>query len=606
MDEFEKDLKKDFLEEASQNLDDCEQAFLSLEHQPRDEGILNQIFRLAHNIKGTSRAVGFGQVAEFTHHFETLILKIKNGEVDPSPKVISLLLTCNDQLRKMVVALKQNMEALFDNNLLIQEMEGYIKGQVAQEGQAPDDLSLMSEESFDEPPPDSAFPETPPLESAFSEPSIPDAPVPAVAAAAPVPVVTAVASLAATASTETPEATPTETPATASANNSDSIRVNLSKVEKLSNLIGELVILQSFLNQHRENTSPSVSKGLSQLSKLTKEIHEMSMGLRMVPIRPTLQKMNRIVRDTSQVLGKDVQLICEGEDTEIDKTVLEKLADPLTHIVRNAVDHGLETPAEREARGKNPRGIVRIRCFHEGNNLIIEVSDDGKGIDSDIIREKAIKKGVLNPKLAVSKQELINLIFHPGFSTKDQVSEISGRGVGMDVVKTNIQSLSGRILVSSEVGKGSVFKISLPLTLAVIDGLVIRIGKEKYVFPLSQVHETLRPQDDKVTTLQNSSETLSLRGKVMPLYRLGETLKRVDQRTKVSESTAIITRASENEFGVLVDEIFHQQQVVVKNLGPEIRNKKGFMGSSILGDGKPALIIDLHTLYETKEQGMAA
>ena len=286
-----------------------------------------------------------------------------------------------------------------------------------------------------------------------------------------------------------------------------------------------------------------------------------------------------------------------GEETEIDKTVLEHLSDPLVHIVRNAVDHGLESTEDRVKAGKDEVGNVKIRAFHEGNNLVIEISDDGGGIPADIIRSKAIEKGLITESQRISDDEIIQYIFHPGFSTKEQVTEVSGRGVGMDVVKTNIEKLSGEVKVITEMGKGSIFKVVLPLTMAIIDGMIVRTGSEKFIIPLSQVHESLKPTKELIHEVTGWGKCLNLRGQVLPLFSIGKSLSVSMDEGGASDKIAIIVQACENPFAVLVDDILHQQQVVIKNLGDEIKSTKGFMGSSILGDGKPSFILDLNELF---------
>jgi len=292
-----------------------------------------------------------------------------------------------------------------------------------------------------------------------------------------------------------------------------------------------------------------------------------------------------------------VHLELVGEETEIDKTVLEYLADPLVHIVRNAVDHGLESTEGRIAAGKDEEGRVTIQAFHEGNNLVIEIKDDGKGINHEVLRAKAIEKKLISPNANLSKDELVNLIFHPGFSTKAEVSEISGRGVGMDVVKTNIEKLSGEVKIITEIGKGSTFKVVLPLTMAIIEAMVTMIGEERYIIPLSQIYESLSPTPDIVHHVNGVGECLKIRGDVIPLFKISKTLQRNIQEKPIAEQIAIIVNDEGKSFAVLVDDILHQQQVVIKKLGTEIRNQKGFMGSSILGDGRPAFILDLIELY---------
>ena len=578
MDDFEKEVKLDFLTEALQLLDDSEQAFLALEGDKNNVDLMNQIFRLAHNLKGTSRAVGFGDVAEFTHEMENLILKLKEGKLEITDSIVSLLLECNDHVSVMIRMLNMDLNSRFDSKEIITKIQSALSGNFVES--AP----VMEAE---------------PESSAFGEEEISAEDIALLksfednlnAPAASVPVVAEVIEIA------EKKAAPPVVHA-AKGNEEDSIRVSLARVEMLNNVVGELVIIQTVLNQHREEVSnPLMLKSLSHLAKLSKEIQNISMSLRMVPLKQTLQKMQRIVRDTSKALNKKVTLELVGEETEIDKTVLEHLADPLVHIVRNAVDHGLETTEDRIKAGKSEEGIVTIKAHHEGNNLVIEISDDGKGINPKIIREKAIEKGVISANATMSDSDIVNLIFHPGFSTKSEVSEISGRGVGMDVVKTNIEKLSGEVKVITKLGEGSVFKVVLPLTLAIIEAMVTKIGDERYIIPLGQVYESLSPTADLVHHVNGVGDCLKIRGEVIPLFKISKALQRTVVDRLIHEQIAIIVNNNERSFAVLVDDILHQQQVVIKKLGEEIKNQKGFMGSSILGDGRPAFILDLVELF---------
>lgn len=601
MDDFEKEVKLDFLTEALQLLDDSEQAFLALEGDKNNAELMNQIFRLAHNLKGTSRAVGFGDVAEFTHEFENLILKLKEGHLEITDAIVSLLLECNDHVSVMIRMLNMDLDSRFDSQEIIKKIQSALSGnfianekpsssheepmvQADFEGEtiSAEDIALL--ESFEknlnapaeelsteqkEKRVESFFPTEVKTEKNEKVESIANSPEVKKAAGTP-----------------------------NKPNEDDSIRVSLSRVEFLNNVVGELVIIQTVLNQHRDEvTNPLMLKSLSQLAKLSKEIQNISMSLRMVPLKQTLQKMQRIVRDTSKALDKKVLLELVGEDTEIDKTVLEHLSDPLVHIVRNAVDHGLESTEGRLSSGKDAQGVVTIKAFHEGNNLVIEISDDGKGINPKVIREKAIEKGVISANATMSDDDIVNLIFHPGFSTKSEVSEISGRGVGMDVVKTNIEKLSGEVKVFTEMGKGSVFKVVLPLTLAIIEAMVTKIGEERYIIPLGQVYESLSPTKDIVHHVNGVGDCLKLRGEVIPLFRISKALQRSVTEKPLNDQIAIIVNSNDSSFAVLVDDILHQQQVVIKKLGEEIKNQKGFMGSTILGDGKPAFILDLLELF---------
>lgn len=601
MNEFEKEVKLDFLAEATQLLDDAEQAFLALEGDKNNTDLMNQIFRLAHNLKGTSRAVGFGDVAEFTHEMENLILKLKEGQLEITDEIVSLLLECNDHLSVMIKMLNMDLDARFDSKEIIAKIQLALSGELKSatnkievtknevaedEAISAEDIALLEnfENNLNAPAQVLSFEQKEeraksffPSESGASNKAAPKNE---------------------SEPSEHKKATRPAHTAKVSAED-DSIRVSLSRVEMLNNVVGELVIIQTVLNQHRDQVQSSLMlKSLSQLSKLSKEIQNISMSLRMIPLKQTLQKMQRIVRDTSKALNKKVYLELVGEETEIDKTVLEHLADPLVHIVRNAVDHGLESTEGRLAAGKDEEGRITISAFYEGNNLVIEIRDDGKGINPAIIREKAIQKGIITATATMSDDDIVNLIFHPGFSTKDEVSEISGRGVGMDVVKTNIKKLSGEVKVVTEVGKGSVFKVVLPLTLAIIDAMVTVIGEERYIIPLGQVYESLSPTPDIVHNVNGVGQCLKIRGEVIPLFRISQVLQRTNLKEKPThEQIAIIVNSSEKSFAVLVDDILHQQQVVIKKLGDEIKNQKGFMGSSILGDGRPAFILDLLELF---------
>lgn len=599
MDEFEKEVKLDFLTEALQLLDDSEQAFLALESDKHNADLMNQIFRLAHNLKGTSRAVGFGDVAEFTHEFENLILQLKEGKLEITDGIVSLLLECNDHVSVMIRMLNMDLNSRFDSKEIIEKIQSALSGKLVAAAKPAAVETHHEEESNEE----SISAEDIALLQSFEDNLNAPAEVlsmeqkekraesffpsekPAVAAA-----VTPIEG--------TVVQDQKKSAAVKGNNEDDSIRVSLARVEMLNNVVGELVIIQTVLNQHREEIeNPLMLKSLSQLAKLSKEIQNISMSLRMVPLKQTLQKMQRIVRDTSKALDKKVTLELVGEETEIDKTVLEHLADPLVHIVRNAVDHGLESTEGRIAAGKDEAGVVTIKAFHEGNNLVIEISDDGKGINAKVIREKAIEKGVISANATMSEEEIVNLIFHPGFSTKSEVSEISGRGVGMDVVKTNIEKLSGEVKVITEIGKGSKFKVVLPLTLAIIEAMITKIGEERYIIPLGQVYESLSPTADIVHHVNGVGDCLKIRGEVIPLFKISKALQRNLNEKPLHEQIAIIVNTNERSFAVLVDDILHQQQVVIKKLGEEIKNQKGFMGSSILGDGRPAFILDLIELF---------
>lgn len=625
MEDFEKELKLDFLEEATQLLESTEQAFLQLENDLHNKELIDEIFRFAHNLKGTSRAVGFGVVAEFTHEVENLILKIKQDEVEINDEVVSILLECNDHISKMIQELKEDFDSQFESAELVASLQKAVNGEVtSEEEETSDEISqedfiaeeglinqeLLNEleainvpnaEEFEQ----EAVRKESVEEKAQSTDSTQDESLNGMnifqgdknITEKPEPQKVSATEDSSSLKKEAPKK-PTLKKDDKKVEKDETIRVSLSRVENLNNSVGELVILQSVLEQQKyiEIKDELAIKSIAQLSKLCKEIQDISMSLRMVPVKTTLQKMSRIVRDTSKTLNKKVNLTLKGEETEIDKTVLELIADPLVHIVRNAVDHGLEETADRAKVGKAEVGEVTIEAYHEGNNLVIDVRDDGKGINPDIIRQKAVEKGIIKADSPMPDSEVIQLIFHPGFSTKDQVSEVSGRGVGMDVVKTNIEKLSGSVRVVTNLGKGSTFKIVLPLTMAIIDGMIVRVGDHKFVVPIAQVQESLKPAKEDIHFATGLGDCLNLRGNILPVREVNDLLKLSYEKRPIHDQIVIIAKSKEGLLAVAVDDIIQQQQVVIKKLGNEIKDQKGFMGSSILGDGKPAFIIDIDDL----------
>lgn len=589
MDEFEKELKMGFLDEAAQSLSDTEQCFLSLENEPDNADNLNKIFRLAHNLKGSSKAVGFNAMGAFTHEFETFILKIKNNELKANPEVVSLLLKCNDHLIQMVDGLKQNLDANFDSSYLLQEMQN-IKEQ-KQEKQSEPSEPMQIEPNHELLAELEAQIQNMETKIETYEKNEPTHIAPALELVRP----TEVHQKPATGKTNGPSAAATKNSAA-----EETLRVSLSKLETLLNYVGEMVILQSVMREQSNNVdSLLLKKTVNQLGKVGKEIQDISMSLRMVPVKPTFQKMQRIVRDTAQALNKEVGINLIGEDTELDKTVLEKINDPLVHLVRNSVDHGIESVELRKQRGKNLKGMVSLSAFHQSGKLVIEVKDDGGGLDPEKLKAKAIEKGILKAGTVLSEKEALNLIFAPGFSTKEQVTDVSGRGVGMDVVRTNIQELSGEIQIDSKLGEGSIFRIILPLTLAIIDGMILTFANEKFVIPLNHVHETLQPNATQIQTVSGIGEVLLLRGENIPIYRLGDFFN-TRSEMQSTQMIALVIRTGPQVFAILVDDILGQYQVVIKQLGPELQGFKGVSGSTILGDGKPALIIEPQDLLKRK------
>ena len=380
---------------------------------------------------------------------------------------------------------------------------------------------------------------------------------------------------------------------------SRTVKVDTVKLDNLFDLVGELVITNTLIcGEMKSANNNGTSKNLSQLTKITKDIQDQVMSMRMVTLKQTFQKMSRLVRDVSLRSGKKVKLQISGEDTELDKNVIEELADPLVHILRNSIDHGVEVEEDRVSKGKPAEGLVKLSAFHRGGNIIIEIQDDGKGLQKDKILQKAIERGMVNNQSSLTDNQIYNLIFAPGLSTADKVTNISGRGVGMDVVKKNIEKLRGNVEVTSEEGKGSTFTIKLPLTLAIIDGIVVNVGDTKYIIPTVSIEESLRPTKEDISTVKDQGEVVNIRGSLLSLVRLHKLYNIDTEKTNPWESIVVVVEGAEGRYGVLVDELLGQQQVVIKSLGDRFKDVKGISGSAILGDGRVGLILDVSGVRE--------
>ncbi len=659
MDAFDVEIKIEFINESLMNLEEAEGSFMELESASDTKPLLDKIFRLAHNLKGGSRAVGFGDVAEFTHQLENLVLKIQKGEVALSPQLITTLLRSNDRLVEMLSELKSNIEAHFDNADILKEIQDWVDGRtvetqesvaetlsssesVSAEDSVPNATNFFAEENKSPEPEVEYEPNTELLaelqakESDFTEPS-PDlventellAELQAqlggessdeanteinasnnvvseteahLEASQQTPVATVVAAAVPQEIVAAKNDKVEKADKNAKGDKGDKndkggkedevIRVNLSRIDLLNDYVGELIVLQSVIQQQSTNIMNSkLSASMQQMVKLSKDIQGLSMSLRMLPVKPMVQKLQRVVRDTANALDKDVRLDVIGEQMDIDKSVLDRLADPLIHILRNAVDHGLETTQDRLSAGKDKQGRVLLSFSNEGNHLVVEVRDDGKGINSEIVYKKAIEKKLITANQSMTEKQIIHLIFHPGFSTKAVTSEISGRGVGMDVVKTNVEKIGGQVDVTTTLGKGSVFKMQIPLTLAVIEGLVVTSENNRYVVPLSQVQETVNLKSQKIHQGKlGIGSCFELRGIVVPMFDLDEVLGGKKSAPK-EDGTGLIVNVGDYPMALVVRDIVRAQQVVIKPLGNGIHSQKGWIGSCVLGDGLPTLII---------------
>jgi two-component system chemotaxis sensor kinase CheA len=382
------------------------------------------------------------------------------------------------------------------------------------------------------------------------------------------------------------------------------VKVATSKLEYLVDMVGELVIAQSMLRHNPDLASvrtPRLQRDVAQLGRVTAEVQKTAMAMRMVPIGQLFRKMNRLVRDLARKSGKKAELEMIGEDVELDRTLVEELADPLVHMIRNSMDHGLEPPAEREAAGKRAMGRLKLSASHQAGQIVIEISDDGRGLDKRRILDKAVANGLVAPNSNPSEQEIFHMIFQPGFSTAEKVTEVSGRGVGMDVVRKQVEKLRGRIDIESRRGKGSTFLLKLPLTLAIIEGLVVMAGGERYIVPIISVREMVKPAPDSIFTVEGKGEMAMVRDRLVPVARLTRKLGLCETGKDASEGLMIVGESEGREFCLMVDEMVGKQEVVIKTLGPAFSHVRGISGGAILGDGRVGLILDVGVLLKPQE-----
>ena len=398
-----------------------------------------------------------------------------------------------------------------------------------------------------------------------------------------------------------PETAPESVPVKeAEAGESHAIKVDTQKLDFLVDMVGEMVIAQSLIRHDPELAlagKARLTRNVAQLARITAEVQRTAMSMRMIPIRQLFRKMSRLVRDLSRKTGKQVELECFGEETELDRSIVENLADPLMHMVRNSIDHGIELPEERARAGKPATAHVTLRAGHQAGHILLEIRDDGRGLDAQRIVRKAREKGLVDESTQLSESEIFNLIFAPGFSTAEQITSVSGRGVGMDVVRKHIQKLRGKIEIQSAAGHGATFFLKVPLTLAIIDGLLVGVGAERYVMPIFAVREMFRPSEDAISTVKNRDEMVLVRGSLLPVVRLHRRFAVPPRSENLWESLLIVTEAEGKRFCLAVDELVGKQEVVIKSLGESLRSIPGIAGGAILGDGRVGLILDPDGLF---------
>ncbi len=573
----------DFITESRDLIEGAEVALLTLETDPEDAESVNTVFRAFHTIKGTSAFLGLKWMTELAHHAETLLSRVRDKEIHCTGGYADLALRSSDMLKN-----------------LLQTVQDALGGELMHKPEDYDHLMmlLINPEAHGI----STTPDEIPFKPRLGDILLTEGLIDrnqldaALADKGKGPLGVALVRSHAAKVTDVAKALRTQKRIETGDRVVDTtVRVKTDRLDKLIDMVGELVIAQSMLIQDEivvRGGHVDLQKKVTHGGKLVRELQDLSMSMRMVPLKATFQKMTRLVRDLAHKSGKQVDFVSEGEDTEIDRNMVDVLNDPLVHIIRNSLDHGIEMPDVRESTGKARTGTVRLSAFHAGGNVVVELQDDGKGLDRERILKKAIERGLIEADRSLTESEIMNLIFAPGFSTAEKITDVSGRGVGMDVVKRNIEKLHGKIEINSTPGKGCLLTIRVPLTLAITDGMLVKVGSERYLLPTINIFISFRPESSALFTVAARGEMVMLRGELMPIVRLHRLFGVSRAVENPCEGLLVVIGEGEDRCALLVDELLGQQQVVAKNLGSGIGRVPGVAGGAILGNGRVGLILD--------------
>ncbi|MEJ5350779.1 MAG: chemotaxis protein CheA [Melioribacteraceae bacterium] len=575
-----KEIVDSFLLETKEILENLNVDLIELEKRPEDLDLLNQIFRSFHTIKGTSGFLGLEKLPAVTHKCEDILNKLRKGEAKLNSNLMDGIILGYDTIKELLVKIENEKNEDVDVDNVIKVLTGLLENM--------GNVSADENRTEVKAPPSNQVEEnnhkTETIDTVVKE------------------------KISASKSSSAAESKKTD----------NTIRVEVERLDALLNIASELVLGRNRLMQvnsqvalefENSNIAKDLADATKQIDLMTSELQLVVMKLRMIKIGKVFNRFPRVVRDLCKELEKEVELKIYGEDTEVDKNLIEEINDPLVHLVRNAIDHGIEKPEVRLAKGKNRKGTVILSAEHEGNNIVIKIEDDGKGIDPEVIKEKAISKGFITAERAkeLSKQEAYNLIFHPGFSTAEVVTNVSGRGVGMDVVKTNVAKLRGTISVESEVDKGTKIILRLPLTLAIISGMIVKACNQTLVIPLHSVIEVIRVNKNQIETVRGK-EVINLRDSILPIIGLEELLENTENGHKKETEWQYIVEVgvAEKRFGIKVDDLVGQQEVVIKSLGNYLGKIDGIAGSTIMGDGTVVIILDINELFNKLEKRINA
>jgi two-component system chemotaxis sensor kinase CheA len=589
------EMLREFHSESVELLQSIEQGVLVLEANPTDATTINSIFRAFHTFKGGAGFLHLAALRDLAHELESLLDAVRRSELRITSEIISLILAGADALTQMTTAIGSQLQGgnpgaaiIVPTRQIIQNTKSALRGEPTSPlapAPQPAPATVANPPAEVQPraaqAPEIVVTASVTQSSSRIEPAKPSQPIPSAKSPRPA----------------------NEPPREKTVGDlvSGFVKLDTAKLDSLVDLVGELVIAQSMVVQNpdvQNINSLQLARHLRQLSRITTDLQRNAMSLRMVPIRGAFHKMTRLVRDLSAQQQKQVQLVFDGEETELDRNIVEKLGDPLIHMIRNSVDHGIESPADRTAQGKSAQGTIRLSASHQRGGIVIRITDDGKGLNRDRIRAKALERGLVKAEAELSESEIFSLIFLPGFSTAEKVTDLSGRGVGMDVVRRNIENLRGKIEIQSVLGQGTTFTILLPLTLAIIDGMLVGVGTDRYIIPTLSIRESFRPRPGMVTVIQGRGEVVSVRGRQTPLLRLGHHLGRPSRAVNPEDGIIVVVESGAAARGLLVDELIGKQEVVIKSLGQTFQHQNLLAGSAVLGDGWVGLILDVDTLVK--------
>jgi two-component system chemotaxis sensor kinase CheA len=573
------DLIREVLIESHEGLDRLDQDLVELEKDPRNRETLGSVFRAIHTIKGTCGFLGFTKLEGVSHVGESLLSRLRDGDMILDADITTGLLGMVDAIREILAFIESTgAEGDADYTAVIQRLQELNE----QKGQAGKAAAAAPAAPVAPPAPVVATPVVSAPPAPVQAEPVPPPPAPVVEAVVP-----------------HEEAEPVATDDRKNAVSDSSLRVDVGLVDKLMNLVGELVLARNQILQFTtQNNDASFVNATQRLNLVTSELQEGVMKTRMQPIGNVWSKFPRVVRDLASMCGKQVRIEMEGKETDLDRTIIEAIKDPLTHIIRNSVDHGIESPADRVARGKRPEGTIRLRAFHEGGQINIEISDDGAGIAADKVRQRALQRGLVTTDQSqrLSDHDVIKLIFLPGFSTAEKITNVSGRGVGMDVVKTNIEKIGGTVDIQSVAGNGTTLKIKIPLTLAIIPALMVSSGGERFAIPQVSLLELVRLEGMQTSSgIERIGKALfyRLRGNLLPLVHLHSALRLDPVNTSDDAVNIVVLKADQRQFGLVVETVHDTEEIVVKPLGKQLKGLTAFAGATIMGDGRVALILDV-------------